>query len=412
LEDHALEASSSSSVMMSKIQFAALFCCSLVIWTVGNGLIPLLPVYVGRLGASASVIGYSLSVIYLALATGTILAGWLSDRFQRRKLFFIMSGLGAALALWLVGRTVNIWVATSLFAVAWFLGGMGLSLLSILTGLFAPSGKRGRIFGLLASTGGLGALTGFAFGPIADLYGYSGMFALVAIFSISAPLAGFLLKDAARETRRKLSVNRHVGASVMLLLVASTLAGIASFVGLLGRSLVMNQVGFNSAAISSTSAIGGAVTLPLPFLFGALSDRVGRKRLLALCFAMAIIGMLALAVSSLIWHFWVAYSFLTVLSASSGVGYAFVTDLTPRKYLGTNISLYGATTWLGGIVGFAIAGILMQIVGSSFTFLLGALLLLVALFLLMGIRQNVYPLGEFLNSTLHKRVCSYSGFEF
>ena len=140
LEDHALDAQSSSPVIVSKTQFAALFYCSLVPWTVGNGLIPLLPVYVGRLGAGASAIGYSLSVIYLALATGTILAGWLSDRFQRRKSFFIMSGVGVVLALWLVGRTVNIWVATLLFALGWFFGGMGLSLLSILTGLFAPRG--------------------------------------------------------------------------------------------------------------------------------------------------------------------------------------------------------------------------------------------------------------------------------
>ena len=389
LEDHALDAESSSPVVVSKIQLAALFYCSLALWTVGNGLIPLLPVYVRQLGAGASVIGYSLSIIYLALATGTIFAGWLSDRFQRRKPFFIMSGVGCVLALWLVGRTVNIWVATSFFALAWFFGGMGLSLLSILTGLFAPRDKRGGIFGLITSTGGLGALAGgLAFGPIADLFGYSSMFAMVAIFSISGPLTGFLLKDELG-TQRKLSVERHVGASLMLLLVASTLAGIALFVGLLGRSLVMNQLGFNSAAISSTAAIGGAVTLPLPLLFGVLSDCVGRKRLLALCYAMAIIGMLSLAVSSLIWNFWIAISFLTVLSyASSGIGYAFVTDLTPRKYLGRNISLYGATTWMGGIVGFAIAGVIMQTVGSSLTFLLGAILLFVALSFLMGIRQN------------------------
>jgi len=277
-----------------------------------------------------------------------------------------------------------------LFALAWFFGGMGLSLLSILTGVFAPSGKRGRIFGLITSTGGLGALAGgLAFGPIADLFGYSSMFAIVAIFSISGPLIAFLLKEPALGTQKKLSVERHVGVSFMLLLVASTLAGIALFVALLGRSLVMNQLAFNSAAISSTAAIGGAVTLPLPLLFGVLSDRVGRKRLLAICYAMAIIGMLSLAVSSLLWHFWIAISFLTVLSyASSGVGYAFVTDLTPREYLGRNISLYGATTWLGGIVGFAIAGVMMQTVGSSFTFLLGAILLLVALFFLMRIRQD------------------------
>jgi MFS family permease len=377
---------------MSKTQFVCLFYCSLVIWTVGNGLLPLLPIYFHELGAGASVIGYSLSFIFFALAMGTILAGWLSDRFQRQKSLFVISGAGCStitLALGLVGGVVNALAATFLFALAWFFGGMGLSLLGILTGLFAPPGRRGRVFGLLTSTGGLGALAGFTFGPLADLYGYPSMFAIVGVFSISGPLIGLLLRDATRRTRSKLSVGRQVTTSVIFLLAASTFAGIALYVGLLGRSLVMNQLAFSSSAISSTSAIGGAVTLPLPLLFGALSDRVGRKRLLALCFSMAIIGMLTLAVSSLLWHFWMALAFLTVLSyASSGVGYAFVTDLTPAKYLGRNISLYGSTTWLGGIVGFAIAGVLFQSVGNSFTFLLGALLLLVAFFLLMGIRQK------------------------
>ncbi len=376
---------------MSKVQFVALFYCSLVLWTVGNGLIPLLPVYVRQLGAGASVIGYSLSVIYLASATGTIFAGWLSDRFRRRKLFIIMSGVVCVFALWLVGRAVNIWAAISLIALIWFFGSMALSFLSILTGLFASSEKRGKSFGLFTSSGGLGALAGgLAFGPTVDRFGYPSMFAIIAIFTISMPLTGFLLKDAELGIQRKLSAERRVGASVILLLVASTLAGIALFVGLLGRSLVMNQLAFNSAAISSTAAVAGAVTLPLPLLFGVLSDRVGRKRLLALCYAVGIIGMLALAVSSLLWQFWIAISFLSVLSfAGSGIGYAFVTDLTPRKYLGRNVSLYGATTWIGGIVGFGIAGVVIQTVGSSFTFLLGALLLLVAVSLLMGIRRNV-----------------------
>ena len=36
---------------MSKKQILALFVCSLVPWTVGNGLVPLLPVYATQLGA-------------------------------------------------------------------------------------------------------------------------------------------------------------------------------------------------------------------------------------------------------------------------------------------------------------------------------------------------------------------------
>ena len=42
---------------MEKRQLFILFFCSLIIWIVGNGLLPLLPVYAVRLGASSTQAG-------------------------------------------------------------------------------------------------------------------------------------------------------------------------------------------------------------------------------------------------------------------------------------------------------------------------------------------------------------------
>ena len=78
---------------MSRKQLFALFLCSLVIWTTGSGLIPLLPVYATQIGAAPAVVGYYLSFTYLASAIGTVAAGWLSDRLQRRKTLTIMCGM-------------------------------------------------------------------------------------------------------------------------------------------------------------------------------------------------------------------------------------------------------------------------------------------------------------------------------
>ena len=41
---------------MSRKQLFALFLCSLVIWTTGSGLIPLLPVYATQMGAAPAVV--------------------------------------------------------------------------------------------------------------------------------------------------------------------------------------------------------------------------------------------------------------------------------------------------------------------------------------------------------------------
>ena len=57
---------------MSRKQLWVLFVCSLIHWTVGNGLLPLLPVYATHLGADQAAVGYYLSFVYVALLAGTV----------------------------------------------------------------------------------------------------------------------------------------------------------------------------------------------------------------------------------------------------------------------------------------------------------------------------------------------------
>ena len=109
---------------MSKKQLIALFSVSLNAWIVGNGLLPLLPVYATQIGAGPEMVGYYLSFSYLALAIGTIVAGWLSDKFQRRKAMIIACVLMSIPVLWLMGRVTNVWQLAALTAIVWFLGGI------------------------------------------------------------------------------------------------------------------------------------------------------------------------------------------------------------------------------------------------------------------------------------------------
>ena len=93
---------------MSNKQLAVLFICSLVPWTIGTGLLPLLPIFVTETGASQSAAGYFLAFCYAALAVGTVTAGWLSDRFQRRKQMVILSGTACIPILFFIGLTTYI----------------------------------------------------------------------------------------------------------------------------------------------------------------------------------------------------------------------------------------------------------------------------------------------------------------
>ena len=380
---------------MSKKQLGALFLSSLAMFTAGNGLIPLLPIYAIRLGAETAISGYYLSFSYFMLAVGVFFAGWLSDFYQNRKKILFVAGSLGVLSIWLMGRATNIWQLTILTGFTWFLGGIGVALVNILVGLFAEKAKRGKIFGIIAMTSSLGALIGGATtGFLVDRWGFSFMFLTASIFCMLWPLATLFAEDkkVSKESKavEKVSANsRWMTVGLSLLLLASLIATIAVFVNILGRSLTMNNLKFSATAIASTGAVGGAIALPLPVLLGWLSDCIGRKPLMMLCYLAGLLSMLILSISTSLWHFWVSASLITLLfDVNRGIGSAFVTDLVPEASLGKGIAIFNVMPWIGGILGFALTGYAIQTFGITSTFIAAAFLPFMAIIFITLIRQD------------------------
>jgi MFS family permease len=134
--------------------------------------------------------------------------------------------------------------------------------------------------------------------------------------------------------------------------------------------------------------VGGVVLLLFQLLLGWLSDRIGRKRLMYLCYVFFALSMLLFAHAKALWHFWAATTLLNIGFVSNNVGAAWVTDLVPQERLGTGLSLFQNMMWIGSVVGFATTGYAIQGIGIKTTFFLVMALPLIGVILLVPIREK------------------------
>ncbi len=368
-------------------QLAALFAYSLVNFSVGNGLLPLLPQYAEGLGASALWVGIYLGISYAAIALGTAVAGWFADRVGRRRTLMLV----VSLAVTPVGLAESLVTSFALAVVGtaaiWFLAGMALALASILAGMGAAPSERGRVLGFLGVAAPVGSiLGGLGIGYLADRLGFAGLWVAAGLLFLLCPGAAIFVRDATRLGAVAASTappSRDIWtAAFSILIVGSLVAAFGSFLASLGRSLAMEHV-FTKAELTSTVAISGLVTLPFPFLIGFLSDRLGRLRFLGLCYAAGAAGLLVYSVAASLWQFWAASALVAFVSyVSTAVGSALVVDLVPRESVGRGMAFYSATGWAGGILGFAAGGYLFATLGLPVGFQVGAVLIGVAIALL------------------------------
>jgi MFS family permease len=208
-----------------------------------------------------------------------------------------------------MGQVNSVWALTILTALLWFSGGMGLTLIGILTGMSAGENERGKIFGILALTNGLGAVVGgLIAGALVKNWGYTTMFSALAVFMlISSLIALFLEEKEDKKAQYEEGIHREakpLGRNYIFIFSASIIASTACFFILLIRLLAMTDMGFGPLEISSTVVVGGLISMPLPLLMGWLSDRIDRKTFLVFGYLSAVAALILLVISKSLWHFW------------------------------------------------------------------------------------------------------------
>jgi MFS family permease len=368
------------------------FLCSFAAWAVGNGTVPLLPLYAMERGASAAGSGLFMAFAFGCLALGTFAPALLPKRFARRRALLIATGILWVILSLLTSRTTTLLTFGAAAGVAYFFAGIVFSQAAVLTGLAAPAKERGTAMGILGMTNGLGALVGgLGVGWLADRFGFAWVWEGTAAVCLLI-VAGGLLSVESPSTEEAPAAGgprpaAALGAALILLVAAQFLLSVTNSTANLGRSLCMDQQGFSKLAINSTQAVSGAVALCLPLALGWLSDRVGRKWILVVSYLVSAAGLVVLALATRLWQFYVFAALNAFLSVPFGVGPAYVMDVVPRENAARGVSIFQTLNWVGNIGGMAAGGLAAQRFGIAVPVLYSALFPIAGVVLLLLIRK-------------------------
>lgn len=117
------------------------------------------------------------------------------------------------------------------------------------------------------------------------------------------------------------------------------------------------------------NAVYALVSLPA----GLISDRLGRKGVIVVGWAVYALAYLGLALASAAWHVWLLFAAYGLYRGiAEGVTRAFVADLVPSERRGMAFGLYHTCVGLALLPASLIAGWLWHLVGPAAPFLFGA----------------------------------------
>ena len=331
-----------------------------------------------------------------------LISGRVSDRIGKRKLLTTI-GYGLATAVKPFMLLANGWGAVTgiRFGDRIGKGIRSSSRDALLADSLGPK-ERGKGFGLHRALDTAGAMVGLALvALIVYLIEGAGAFdmqrntyhmmVLVGIFPAAIAviiLIGFvrdLRKNAAKKTATNALVTRTNQPFDMkfklflAIMTVFTLGNSSDFFLILRAQNVQAPLVQIAMMLMVFNAVYAAVSTPM----GVLSDRLGRRRILALGWLIYGLVYLGFALATDIWQIWLLFAAYGVYyGTTQGVTSALIADLVPAERRGSAYGLFQGITGLALLPASILAGWLWNAVSPAATFYLGAGLALLAV---MGI---------------------------
>jgi len=366
----------------------------------GYGILsPVLPNYARSFGVGYDSIGLLISSFAFARLLSDPFVGRYIDRYGERA----MSTLGA------------MWVGVSSFAAAFAptfpllvlfraLGGVGSALFfaSLLSFLLRsiPSRQTGRVMSVYYASFNIGFIAG---GPLGGLMAkWFGLASPLFIYAGACFVAAVLFWRTIRNPERHESEVRRGGIRrlpwnrtfVTVLVVNGVYlwmigAIFSTLVPLFGTSA--DGVGLTIGGVGIGLAVATATELAVLYPAGRATDRRGRRAVLipALAGLALITAAFGFVTSSI--GFMVAMAVLGVASGYAGVPPApMLSDVTPEELKGSAVAVFRFVGDLGFVIGPLVAGWAAQEYGFRASFLINAVPAVVALGLVLSIRETMH----------------------
>jgi MFS family permease len=363
-------------------------------------ILSLLPVYlVSVLGASTLAIGVIEGVAEATASISKIFAGVLSDAIGKRKLLAVIGYGLAALTkpVFPLAQTVG-WIVGARFVDRVGKGIRGAPRDALLSDLTPPA-ARGASFGLRQALDTLGAFLG----PLAaiglmlltmDNYKFVFWAASVPAF-LSVALLMFMVHEPAKPAAEIAKGRKFARKNLVTLSPAFWVVAIVASVGTLARFseafliLRAQHAGLDAAWMPLVFVIMNIVYAFVVYPVGILSDRIGRRGLLAVGYAVLVAADIVLARADSLWGvfagivLWGAH-----MGFTQGLFSAMVADTARADQRGTAFGVFYFVTGLAQLAASVLAGWLWKISGPSATFTAGSLFAAVTLAGLMFLNHR------------------------
>lgn len=359
---------------------------------------PLLPLFVTlTLGASTEMLGLIEGVAESTASLVKLFSGWLSDKLQKRKSLAVAGYALASLSRPLMAMALASWHVLFIR----FIDRVGKGIrTSPRDALIADSTKvefRGKAFGFHRAMDHVGAIVGplLAMGVLfLAPHNYRLVFWLATIpAAVSVIILILGAEEISPEHNRSQAPLRHFRGidrnfRLYLGIVFLFALGNSSDAFLLLRA---KDLGVSAVSIPIIWVVLHVVKALISMPGGALSDRIGRKKVIILGWIIYALVYAAFALSSSAWQAWGLFALYGVyFGLTEGVEKAFVADLVKPEMRGLAYGVFNFAIGIGALPASIIMGVLWHRVNPGIAFFFGASLALLASLLLFGVKERIF----------------------